>query len=194
MSTKRESDKTTSRVFADDNATTTTTTAASTSPTSSISEQRHSVDRALDETRDNIRRTIEETRREIPRNTQVINDYQEHTLQVSREIADRYIESQKEIIKSLQSTWVPYVENGYKEFWSNWTSPQRVAEIYGKIVSNFTDNVVTTTRIANNVIFANIDAYKTLVQHGKDDVKEFSRLATNNARMFENTSREFTKR
>jgi len=194
MSTKRESDKTTSRVFADDNATTTTTTAASTSPTSSISEQRHSVDRALDETRDNIRRTIEETRREIPRNTQVINDYQEHTLQVSREIADSYIESQKEIIKSLQSTWAPYVENGYKEFWSNWTSPQRVAEIYGKIVSNFTDNVVTTTRIANNVIFANIDAYKTLVQHGKDDVKEFSRLATNNARMFENTSREFTKR
>jgi hypothetical protein len=110
------------------------------------------------------------------------------------EIADSYIESQKEIIKSLQSTWAPYVENGYKEFWNNWTSPQRAAEIYAKIVSNFTDNVVTTTRIANNVIFANIDAYKTFVQHGKDDVKEFSRLVINNARTFENTSREFTKR
>jgi len=191
MSTKRESDKTTSRVFADDSA---STAAASTSPASSLSEQRHSVDRALNETRDNIRRTIEETRREIPRNTQVINDYQEHTLQVSREIADSYIESQKEIIKSLQSTWAPYVENGYKEYWNNWTSPQRATEIYGKIVSNFADNVVTTTRIANNVIFANIDAYKAFVQHGKDDVKEFSRLATNNARTFENTSREFTKR
>ena len=51
-----------------------------------------------------------------------------------------------------------------------------------------TDNLVITTRIANNVIFANIDPYKTFVQHGKDDLKEFSRLATNNA--FENTSRE----
>jgi hypothetical protein len=71
MSTKRESDKTTSRVFADDTAI--TAPAASTSPTSSLSEQRHSIDRALDETRDNIRRTIEETRREIPRNTQVIS-------------------------------------------------------------------------------------------------------------------------
>jgi hypothetical protein len=191
MSTKRESDKTTSRVFADDSASTAATT---TSPTSSLSEQRHSVDRALDETRDNIRRTIEETRREIPRNTQAINDYQEHTLQATREVADSYIESQKEIIKSLQSTWAPYVENGYKEYWNNWTSPQRAAEIYAKIVSNFADNVVTTTRIANNAIFANIDAYKTFVQHGKDDVKEFSRLATNNARSFENTSREFTKR
>jgi len=190
MSTKKESDKTITRVSDDTNRVEASTTTA----TPSFSEQRHSVDRALDETRDNIRRTIEETRREIPRNTQVINDYQEHTLQVSREIADSYIESQKEIIKSLQSTWAPYVENGYKEFWNNWTSPQRAAEIYSKIVSNFADNVVTTTRIANNVIFANVDAYKTFVQHGKDDVKEFSRLATNNARTFEYTSREFTKR
>jgi hypothetical protein len=190
MSTKKESDKIATRVSDETSRVETTTTIA----TPSLSEQRHSVDRALDETRDNIRRTIEETRREIPRNTQAINDYQEHALQASREIADSYIESQKEIIKSFQSTWAPYVENGYKEYWNNWTSPQRAAEIYAKIVSNFADNVMTTTRIANNVIFANIDVYKTFVQHGKDDVKEFSRLATNNARTFENTSREFTKR
>ena len=104
MSTKKESDKTITRVSDD----TSRVEASTTTATSSFSEQRHSVDRALDETRDNIRRTIEETRREIPRNTQAINDYQEHTLQVSREIADSYIESQKEIIKSLQSTWAPH--------------------------------------------------------------------------------------
>ncbi|MFY9796799.1 MAG: hypothetical protein WAJ93_14010, partial [Candidatus Nitrosopolaris sp.] len=57
-----------------------------------LSEQNHAVDRALDETRDNIRRTVDEARREIPRNTQVINDYQEHTLQATREIADSYLE------------------------------------------------------------------------------------------------------
>ena len=135
-----------------------------------LSEQGHAIDRALDETRNNIRRTVDEARREIPRNTQAINDYQEHTLQASREIVDSYLESQKQIIKSLQSTWAPYVENGYKEYWNNWTSPQRAAEVYSKIVSNFADNVVTTTRIANNVIFANVDAYKTFVQLGKDDV------------------------
>ena len=53
-----------------------------------LSEQNHAVDRALDETRDNIRRTVDEARREIPRNTQAINDYQEHSLQASREIAE----------------------------------------------------------------------------------------------------------
>jgi gas vesicle protein len=157
-----------------------------------ISEQNNAIDRALDETRDNIRRTVDESRREIPRNTQAINDYQEHTLQSSKEIADSYLESQKEIIKSYQSTWVPYIENMYNT-WNNWASPQRAAEIYARTVSNFADNVVATSRIANNTLFANLGAYKTFVQREKDDVKEFSRIAANTARTFENNSREFAK-
>jgi hypothetical protein len=43
---------------------------------------------ALDETRDNIRRSTDEARREIPRYTQAVNEYQEQTIQASREIAD----------------------------------------------------------------------------------------------------------
>jgi hypothetical protein len=48
-------------------------------------------------------------------------------------------------------------------------------------------------RIANNTVFANIDACKTFIQREKDDIKEFSRMAANNARTFESTSREFAK-
>jgi len=77
--------------------------------------------------------------------------------------------------------------------WNNWASPQRAAEIYARTVSNFADNVMATTRIANNTLFASIGAYKTLAQHEKDDVKEFTRMAANTARTFENTSREFAK-
>jgi hypothetical protein len=158
-----------------------------------LSEQNDAVDRALDETRNNIRRTVDEAKREIPRNTQAINDYQEHTLQASKEIVHSYLESQKEIIQSFQSIWVPYIENTYGAFWNNWVSPRRAAEIYARTVSNFADNVMATTRIANNTLFANIDAYKAFVQREKDDVKEFSRIAANTARTFENTSREFGK-
>jgi phage-related tail protein len=156
-----------------------------------LSEQNDAIDRALDETRNNIRRTVDEAKREIPRNTQAINDYQEHTLQASKEIADSFLESQKQIIQSFQSSWIPYFENTYGAFWNNWASPRRVAEIYARTVSNCADNVMATTRIANNTLFANIDAYKAFVQREKDDVKEFSRIAANTARTFENTSREF---
>jgi phage-related tail protein len=180
MSTKKEAEKTTT-VYDDKRELRT-----------ELSEQNHAVDRALDETRGNIRKTIDEARREIPRNTQAINDYQEHTLQASKEIVDSYLESQKEIIQSFQSTWLP-IEYTYGAFWNNWTSPRRVAEIYARTVSNFADYIIAMTRIANNTVFTNINAHKTFIERGKDDVKEFSRVAVNTARTFENTSREFGK-
>jgi hypothetical protein len=158
-----------------------------------LSEPNRAVDKALDETREHIKRTIEEAKKEIPRNTQAINDYQENTLQANREIADSYLESQKEIIQSFQTTWLPYIENTYGAFWNNWASPRRVAEIYARIVSNFADNVMTTNRIANNTMLANIEGYKTFVQREKDDVKQFSRMAANTAKTFEITSTEFAK-
>jgi len=182
MSTKREPERA-ATTFAEDDKTIEIRTA--------LTEQHHSVEKALDETKDNIKRTIEEARTDIPRNTQALNDYQEHSLQATKEITDSYLESQKEIIKSFQSTWVPYVENAYGTFWNNWASPRRAAEIYARTVSNVADNVMATSRIANNTMFANIGAYKAFVQREKDDVKEFSRIAANTARTFENNSREF---
>jgi hypothetical protein len=115
-------------------------------------------------------------------------------LQASKEIADAYLESQKEIIQSFQSTWMPYFENTYEAIWVNWVSPRRVAEIYARTVGNWADNIMAMTRIANNTIFANVNAYKTFVQRGKDDVKGFSRIAANTTRTFENTSRDFINR
>jgi len=158
-----------------------------------LSEQHLSVEKALEVTKDNIKRSIEEARREIPRNTQAINDYQEHSLQATKEIADSYLESQKEIIKSFQSTWLPYVDNVYGTLWSNWASPRRAVEIYARTVSNIADNVMATTRIVNNTMFASMDALKTFLQREKEDVKEFSRIGVNTARTFENRSKDIAR-
>jgi len=38
-------------------------------------------------------------------------------------------------------------------------------------------------------MFANMKALKTIIEHRKDDVKEFSRMAVNTAKTFEQTSR-----
>jgi len=68
-------------------------------------------------------------------NTQAINDYQERTLQASKEIADSYLESQKEIVNAFQSIFAPYIENGYKKYW---TSPATISEIYTKTILQIT--------------------------------------------------------
>ena len=156
-----------------------------------VHEQNRAVERTFNETKDNIRRSVEEARTQIPRNTQAINDYQERHLQAAQEIADSYLNSQKEIISSFQSAWAPHIEN-YYNMWNNWASPRRVAEIYARTVSNFADNTLTATRIGNNAIVANMEAFSSILQREKEDVREFSRIGANTARTYAQTSRDVT--
>ena len=171
---------------------TTTTSTSTTSPTEHNAQYRQTVNRALDETRDNIRRSTDEARREIPRYTQAVNEYQEQTIQAAREIADNYIESQREIINSLQSACLPQIEAANKMFTASVVSPRHVVDNYARVVSNVADNTVTATRLINNTIFANMEAFKTCVQNARDNVKEFSRIGVNNAKTFEQVSRDTT--
>jgi hypothetical protein len=179
MSSKKEEQKTT-----------VTSNTITSSPSHQLEEQQHLVSRSLDDTRDNIRKTTDEARSQIPRYTQVVNDYQEQTIQAVREIADNYVEAQKQIINSFQSAYTPYVENvnASAATTTNWTtlfSPRRMSEVYANIVSSFANNVITATRVTNNMIFANMEAFKTSLQQVKESAKDFSRIGVNTAKTFE---------
>src|ERR687896_1054269 len=73
-------------------------------------QQQDAVNRSIDETKDNIRRAIEEVRRETPRYSQTVTDFQNETADATREIADNFLDSQKEVINSLQSAWTPFAD------------------------------------------------------------------------------------
>ena len=171
-----------------------TTKEAVSSPKSSLEEQHQSVDEALDETKNNINKVIEGLGKDVPRKTKVINDYQEHTIQILTEIADSYLQSQKEIIKSFQSAWTPYIENAFGMFYAFCPSPRKLSEIYTRVVSNFADNVITVTKLVNNAIFANFESSKILLQHRTECIKELSRIGINAARTFEHISTDSANR
>src|ERR671915_773145 len=73
-------------------------------------QQQDAVNRSIDETKDNIRRAIEEVRRETPRYSQTVTDFQNETADASLEIADNFLESQKEVINSMQYAWAPMAQ------------------------------------------------------------------------------------
>jgi hypothetical protein len=150
---------------------------------------RQSFNRALDQTKDNIQKTVEEARREIPRFTQAVNQYQEQTIQATKDIADNYLESQREIIDSLQSEWVPFIENIQNTYWFYWTSPRRVTENYARTVTNIADSTVAANKLVNNTVFTNMEVFKSAVQHTSNNIKEFSRINANAAKTFENVAR-----
>ena len=145
---------------------------------------------ALDETKSTVKKTTDEAVKEIPRFTKAVNEYQQETIQATKDIADNFLESQKEVIHSMQSLWVPYIENVQNSYASYWVSPQRFTENYTRAVSNITDSAIAATRLANNDLFASMDVWKNSIQHARDNAKEFSRFSANVANTFENAARD----
>src|ERR1043166_2893980 len=153
-------------------------------------QKQQAINKALDETKNNIRRATDEARKDIPHYTQIVNEYQEETIQAARQMADNYLESQREIINSMQSALVPQIEAANRAVTSNWASPRHVTEHYARLVSAFADNTIAVTKLVNNAVFANLEAFKTSVQSARDNVKEFSRIGVNSAKTLEQVSRE----
>jgi hypothetical protein len=154
-------------------------------------EQQQVVDKALDETREVIRVSTREAAKEIPQYIQKLGDLQEQTIKTTREIADNYIESQKELISIYQSVWTPFVENANSRFWYSVSiSPKGLAETFGTVVSNFADNVIAATRLTNNAVSSNMEQFSITLQRTKETSKELSRLGINAARTFHEASND----
>ena len=101
-----------------------------------------SINRSLDQTKDNINRSIDESKNQIPQYNTIVNSYQEQALQTVKEISENYIESQKSIIKSIQSAWGPYQQN-FNNKVNTCMSPEAAANAYSRFVSNVAYNTVT---------------------------------------------------
>jgi hypothetical protein len=151
-------------------------------------EQTFEVSRSIDQTKENIKRSIEEARKEIPEYAQSVTDYHQQAMDSAEEITDNYLDSQKEIINSIQSTWTNYLETVY---W--WLSPRKMAEMYTQTVSNFADNAIYADRIWNKTMLANMDSSKAFLRRAKEASKDVSRVNINTARAFERTSSEMSQ-
>ena len=68
-------------------------------------------------------------------------------------------------------------------------SPKQVAEDYSNAVSNLADNAISVTRLANNAISANLQAFNTSVQTGKENAKELSKMSSNTIKTFQQISK-----
>jgi hypothetical protein len=143
----------------------------------------------LDEAKENVVNAAEEARREIPRYTETMRSYQEQIIQSSYEVADNYINIQKQIINSMQSLLLPYWENFYGFFGTGWwISPRRMIESYANIVSSFAGNTLRTTQLVNNSMLTNMDAFKKTVDQARESSNDLARACMNFRKKIERDS------
>ena len=174
-------------------------------------QHQDAINRSIDETKDNVSRAIEEVRRETPRYSQTVTDFQNETSEATREIADNFLDSQKEVINSMQSAWTPFAEktssssggsgnnNNYwmmgmmmQPWWSWWmgVSPRDMVNIYARSISVMTDLVTASTRMVTNMMFAGIEASRATTNYAKYSSKEIARVTSTTARIFGQNTRE----
>ena len=153
---------------------------------------KESVSRSLDETKHNINRSIDESKNQIPHYNTIVNSYQEQSLQTAKEISENYIESQKSIINSLQSAFKPYNES-FTGMVTSFASPDSMVKSYSRCVSNIADNAVSSMRVANNIIFSNLDSWKSGLQQVRDNSRHIFNQNVNAAKTFEHNTREINQ-
>jgi hypothetical protein len=174
-------------------------------------QQQDAINRSIDETKDNIRRALEEVKRETPRYSQTVTDFQNETAEATREIADNFLDSQKEVINSMQSAWTPFAErtssggsgNNNNNYWvmgmmQPWSwmgvSPTDMADIYARGISAMVDSVAAGTRMATNMMFAGIEASRATTNYARHNSREIARITSNTARIFGQNARETASR
>ena len=177
-----------------------------------FSQRQHqdAINRSIDETKDNVSRAIEEVRRETPRYSQTVTDFQNETAEAMREITVTFLDSQKEVINSMQSAWAPFAErtsssssdgssNNYwmmgmmmQPWWSWWmgVSPRDMANIYARSISVMTDLVTASTRMVTNIMFAGIEASRATTNYAKYSSREIAKVTSTTARIFGQNTRE----
>jgi NADH dehydrogenase/NADH:ubiquinone oxidoreductase subunit G len=173
-------------------------TAPAAIPSSSERQQqeiREAIVSAFDEAKDKTQRAVKEAKKEVPRYTEAVHSYQEKLIEVAREIAENHIDSQKDIIKLLQqSSWMRWLgELGYRSFWPNWISSKGMSETFADVVSNYVDNNFAAVRFYNDMMSVNGEALKNSWSQAKDNLKVFSKITLDSAKMFEHIFGDYAK-
>jgi len=89
-----------------------------------------------------FKKTTDQETKETLYSKETVKDYQEQITQTYRNVVNNYLESQKQILDSLQVSWSPIIYNIYGKvgFWNYywwWINPLKMMlEAYGRIIDN----------------------------------------------------------
>lgn len=156
-------------------------------------EQREQVNKALDEIRDNIKKTVTKAKKDISEYSQQVTSLQERALETTGDVAESYIESQREIINSFnQAIWTPYVENVVNRTtaYPRMYPLPNAYPLYTNTITSLVENFGSAMQLVNRTIFANAELISTSLLQARDNAKEYSRIGVTAAKNFHETASE----
>ncbi|HKO65451.1 MAG TPA: hypothetical protein VJU13_09635 [Candidatus Nitrosocosmicus sp.] len=155
-----------------------------------VEENTESLEQAFDESKKNIDENIREARNQIPRYTESVNQVQEQTLQATKDIAESYLDYQRQTIDSFQSISTQYMYDVHSQFLNSQDYFRSIPEMYSKLVSNYAENTIAMSRIFNDMAFSNIDVFKNVLDNTKKQSKYLAEIGKRNVATYERIERD----
>lgn len=165
--------------------------------------QDRAMDRTIEETKDSTRKVIQEAKRELPEFTSAFHDYQEQNINAIKEITSDFLDSQKQVARSLRSASSSGQRASYVSFWNPaafslnamawslgplWASPNEAIEAYSTLVSNFAESSIAATRLSNELVISSMEATRASLQHVKNNSKAISKYMVDSAENLDGSS------
>ena len=155
-----------------------------------IEQNTESLEQAFNESKKSIDESIREARNQIPRYTDTVNQVQEQALQATKDIAENYLEYQKQTIDSFQSVSTPYIQNVNNQLLNNQDYYRRMPEMYSKLVNNYAENTIAMSRIFNDMAFSNIELFKNVIDNTNKQSKHLVEIGKRNVSAYERIERD----
>jgi hypothetical protein len=153
------------------------------SKTSSRQQEQQIANRILEQTKQNIRKAAKEAREDIPRFPKAVQSFQDQNIQAGAEVLENYVEVQRQLISSIQTSWIPYLEDTATLFWNSFLSPQRIVELYANYVAGFAEVAILANRVMNNYFSENMDTLKNNMEQAKRNSNDLARACMNFANL-----------
>jgi len=145
-----------------------------------LEQNTQSVKKALEDSKRIMEKSREETRNQIPRFAQAITDTHEQAAQAAKEIAENYMEYQKRVFNSFRPVYTPFFENLHNQPWNNQEFFRIIPEMYSRMISIYTENLIAFGRIFNDITFSNIGYYRSAVNDIKEHSKHLAEIGKTN--------------
>lgn len=71
--------------------------------------------------------------------------------------------------------------------------PKNIADVYGMTINSLADSTMASARLANNMVFTNMEAFETSMQQIGENAKELSKISTDAAKTFERASKDTSR-
>ena len=145
-----------------------------------LEQNTQSVKKALEDSKRIMEKSREETRNQIPRFAQAITDTHEQAAQAAKEIAENYMEYQKRVFNSFRPVYTPFFENLHNQSWNIQEFFRIIPEMYSRMISIYTENLIAFGRILNDITFSNIGYYRSAVNDIKEHSKHLAEIGKTN--------------